>query len=207
MFKLGSFAFLGLAFATLTLTVDTLCLSAILKNPAIVGQYGIAVTLAMGLMLIPRAITQTALPYLSEQCRDRRRIRDLSFHLILRVGVIMLVVGIFTFALAPWFIPLLFGLKYLPAVAPFKILIPGIFFYSLHNISGTALLALGRTDFNFYVTVIAGSLNILLNIIFIHRYGLIGAAYATSLTYALRLLLSFFFLFGRELNSSRVEAA
>ena len=207
MFKLSSFAFLGLAFATLTLTVDTLCLSAILKNPAIVGQYGIAVTLAMGLMLIPRAISQTSLPYLSEQCRDRRRIRQLSFYLILRVGVIMLVVGIFTFTLAPWFIPLLFGIKYLPAVTPFRILIPGIFFYSLLNISGTTLLALGRTDFNFYVTIIAGSLNIVLNIVFIRRYGMMGAAYATSLTYVLRLLLSFIFLFGKELNLPKLKVS
>lgn len=195
MFRLGSFACLGLAFATLTMTIDTLCLSAILKDPALVGQYGIAVTMAMGLLLFPKAISQSALPYLAEKCRDPERVKRLFIYLILRVGIIMLIIGGIAYLAAPDLIRILYGPDYLAAVGPFRILIVGIFIYSLHNISGTTLLAMGRTDLNFYVALIGGSLNIVLNIVLIHQYGLIGAAYATTITFTLRMTISIILLF------------
>jgi len=204
MVRLGAFASLGLSFATLTLTMDTLCLSAILGDPVLVGRYGAASTVALGLMLVPEGISQTFFPYLSEACRNRRLLRTYFSHLSELVGLAMLAVcgGVFLFA-GP-LIGLIFGPEYGQSAAVLRALLPGIFFYALQKISGTVLFARGRTDLNCYVTLAGGIVNVLMNIAFIKRFGLIGAAYATSLTFALRAAVSFL-LFFRELRDTGAE--
>jgi len=205
LLRLGIFTSLGLTFATLTLTMDTLCLSAILGDPAQVGQYGVAATLAMGLLLVPEAISQSFFPHLSECCRNLRLLRTYFFHLLELVGIVMLLVGAAAWALAPVLVGAVFGSKYPQAAGVLRILIPGIFFYSLQKISGITLFARGRTDLNFYVTLIGGILDIVLNIILIRKYGLPGAAWATSATFALRTGLSFWFLSRELLKHSLVS--
>jgi len=203
MVRLGAFASLGLTFATLTLTMDTLCLSAILSDPFLVGQYGVAVTLAMGLMLIPEAISQTFFPYLSEQCRNPRLLK-VYFHKLLRlIGVIMLSVCAAVFFFAPALIRAIFGPEYAPASGVLRVLLPGIFCYSLQKVPGILLFARGRTDLNFYIMLIGGILNIVLNIVLIRQYGLIGAAYATSVTFALRLVISILLYFQQLHHKAR----
>ncbi len=195
MFRLGIFASLGLTFATLTLTIDTLCLSAILQDPFQVGVYGAAASLAMALLLLPEAILQTFFPYLSEQSRNRRLLRVSFFQLLQLVGGIMLIIGGAVFLFAPAIVEAIFGREYLPAAFLLRVLIPGIFAYSLQKVSGITLFALGKTDLHFYAVLIACVADIVLNIIFIKRFGLVGAAWATSTTFVLRMVLSFGFLF------------
>ncbi len=203
MVRLGAFASLGLTFATLTLTMDTLCLSAILTDPFLVGQYGVAVTLAMGLMLIPEAISQTFFPYLSAQCRNPRLLQVYFQQLLWLIGVIMLVICTVVFAIAPSLVTVIFGPEYTLSSGVLRVLLPGIFCYALQKIPGIFLFARGRTDLNFYAILIGGVLNIILNIVFIRQYGLIGAAYATSITFALRLVISLWFYFQQLRRKAR----
>jgi O-antigen/teichoic acid export membrane protein len=203
MVRLGAFASLGLTFATLTLTMDTLCLSAILADPFLVGQYGVAITLAIGLMLIPEAISQTFFPYLSAECRNPLLLKVYFRQLFRMIGVLMLVVCSVVFVFAPSLIIAIFGPEYGPASGVLRVLLPGIFCYSLQKIPGIFLFARGRTDLNFYIILIGGTLNIILNIVFIRQYGLIGAAYATSITFALRLVISLFFYFQQLRHPAR----
>ena len=79
----------------------------------------------------------------------------------------------------------------------------GIFCYSLQKIPGILLFARGRTDLNFYIILIGGILNIILNIVLIRQHGLIGAAYATSITFALRLVISLLFYFHQLRQKAR----
>ena len=203
MVRLGAFASLGLTFATLTLTMDTLCLSAILAEPFLVGLYGVAATLAMGLMLIPEAVSQTYFPYLSAQCRNPRLLKLYFLRLFWLIGVIMLIACAVVFVFAPSLIRAIFGPEYMPASGVLRVLLPGIFCYSLQKIPGILLFARGRTDLNFYTILIGGTLNIFLNIVFIRQYGLIGAAYATSITFVLRLVISLFFYFQQLRQKAR----
>ena len=60
---------------------------------------------------------------------------------------------------------------------------------------GTVLDAMGKPKINFYFTLFGAVLNIILNYIFITRFGLIGAAYGTLTTYVITFVLNQFVLY------------
>ncbi len=60
---------------------------------------------------------------------------------------------------------------------------------------GITLNALGKPNYNFYIVGCKALLNVLFNYIFIIRYGVIGAAYGTLLTYIIGLFVSQIFLY------------
>ena len=193
MFRFGGFGMLATTFSTIVLTIDTLCISNILKDAALVGYYGVAITMARGLMIIPSAITQTAFPYLSERSGDFSETWRQLWRLGRRVALIMGFVCVVVFVLAHWIVTLFFGKEYSPSASVLQVLIPGIFVYSLMNVSGSTIGAIGRTDVNFYATLVAGTFNVVMNIFLIKHMGLIGAAWATVLTYGLNLIVQSIF--------------
>ncbi len=203
MFRFGGFGMLATAFSTIVLTTDTLCISNILKDATLVGYYGVAIMMARGLFIIPSAITQTAFPYLSERSKDLSEIWKQFCRLSKRVALIMGFICAGVFVMAPWIVTLLLGKEYLPSVPVLQVLMPGIFVYSLMNVLGTIWVALGRTDISFYVTLITGIFNVLMNILLISYMGMIGAALATVLTYTLNMSIStalFMSIYGKQVG-------
>ena len=91
--------------------------------------------------------------------------------------------------LSPWIVKILFGADYAPSISALHVLIPGVFVYSLLNVVASVQVALGRTDISFYVTLITGIFNVVANILFIKRIGMVGAAWATVLTYTINLII------------------
>lgn len=187
IFKFGGLAQLATSFSITTFTADVICLSAILEDPALVGYYGVAIAIARGLMIIPTAITSTALPYLSERRSDPGRIRQMLFRLGKKLTLVMGCICLLLFFLAPRVVGLVFGERYLPSVKPLRVLMPWLFAASLRNLVGSAVIALERPDISFYNSSVGVAVNITLNIILINSWGMIGAAYATLLTDTLKL--------------------
>ncbi len=89
------------------------------------------------------------------------------------------------FLLSNWLIHLLYGEKYLPSVEPLKILLIGIVAISIERVLANDLLARGKPMINTYITFLALFSNIILNVILIPKYGIIGAAWASSISYSL----------------------
>jgi O-antigen/teichoic acid export membrane protein len=177
---------------TLVLTVDTLCISNILNDAALVGYYGVAIMMTRGLMIIPGAITQTAFPYLSERSDNFSEIWKQLWRVGKRVALIMGFVCVVVFVLAHWIVTLFFGKEYLPSVSALQVLAPGTFVYSLLNVSGNTYVALGRTDVSLYITIMSGIFNVVMNILLIKHLGMIGAAWATVFTYIFTLTMESF---------------
>jgi O-antigen/teichoic acid export membrane protein len=192
MFRFGGFGMLAIIFWTPVRTIDTLCISNILNDAALVGYYGVASIISRGLMIIPGAITQTAFPYLSERSADFSEIWRQLWRVGKRVALIMGFACVMTVVLAHWIVTLLFGKEYTPSVSVLQVLIPGIFVYSLMNVSGNTYVALGRTDVSLYITLVAGIFNVVMNILLIKHLGMIGAAWATVFTYIVTLTIESF---------------
>jgi len=98
------------------------------------------------------------------------------------VCLISLPIAMTFFFFSEGIITFFFGLDYMPAVIPLKILCIGYFFEALNGPNGPTLTAYSRTKFLMFATSLAAGMNILLNILLIPTYGIIGAAYATSFT-------------------------
>ena len=74
----------------------------------------------------------------------------------------------------------MYGVEYLDAVVPFKILTVNYFFSgTFRAIAGNLLVTQRKLGFNTFVAILSGVLNVIADVIFIMNYGSVGAAVAT----------------------------
>jgi O-antigen/teichoic acid export membrane protein len=85
--------------------------------------------------------------------------------------------------LAQEFIMLYYGNNYAGAVAPLLMLLPGVLGFALAR----PLIAIGQGSGQIglmvKLTFVPALLNVILNVVLVPRYGIIGAGFATSITY------------------------
>jgi O-antigen/teichoic acid export membrane protein len=60
--------------------------------------------------------------------------------------------------------------------------------------AGTVLDSMGKPKINFYLTLSAAVVNVVSNVVFIHFYGPIGAAYGTLVSYLIIIIVNQIFL-------------
>jgi len=93
--------------------------------------------------------------------------------------------GVGLYALAGPFLELYFGAEYLSASRPLRILIVGTFFFGISRVVNPVFQATGWIKYTEANTVVVLAVNVLLNLLLIPRYGILGAAIATSCSYVL----------------------
>jgi O-antigen/teichoic acid export membrane protein len=99
----------------------------------------------------------------------------------------MLCVSIAAALLAEPVIRLLFGAEFLPAVAPFVWLLPGIALLSVNTIFMNYYAAVGMPMFTIWITSAAFVVNVALNVVLQPVYGPTGASVASVGAYGLML--------------------
>jgi O-antigen/teichoic acid export membrane protein len=85
--------------------------------------------------------------------------------------------------LSRWMVVLLYSEKFIEAVYPLQVLLIGNVFISGWRILANDIAARGKPMINTYTIGSSLLANILLNVFWIPRYGIAGAAYATSVSY------------------------
>jgi len=78
-----------------------------------------------------------------------------------------------------------FGVAYISAAIPLKILSIAFFINTMTGPDGSTIIAYGRTKFLMYATALTAGINFLLCLILIPYYGIIGAAFATGFSVVL----------------------
>jgi len=145
-----------------------------------VGYYGIAVTLIGLLWFIPTAVSQALVPYIS--LRDNETANDLTPRLC-RISFIIALFGAVLLGSAGYaIIGTLFGKVFLPAYIPLLVLLPGALFYGLAKMLAGDLLGRGMPGYAMTISAIAFAVNLCINMVFIPRWGITGAALSASLT-------------------------
>jgi len=92
---------------------------------------------------------------------------------------------------------LLFGNKYIGASIALQLLVIGEFVHTFLGPNGMTMISLGKTNIILFCTLISALSNVILNLLFIPKYGLAGAAGVSAFSLALAniLLSSFIFKF------------
>jgi len=80
-------------------------------------------------------------------------------------------------------IQVFFTVEYLPAAPALSALTAGLFFNAFVGPNGAMIQAIDRSKLEMYAAIIGVAINIALNIIFIPKFGIIGAAFATIIGY------------------------
>lgn len=160
---------------------DRLMISRMVNNSA-VGIYSTLYTVSSLSLLVWGAINASFVPYLFRNiAKENNKIKEISTTLL---GVYAIVAVILTY-LAPEIVKVLATEEYYQSIYIMPPIAAGIFFTSVSNIYSNIAVYYKKTNYVMYPTIVAAVLNIVLNYIFILRYGYMAAAYTTMTSYML----------------------
>lgn len=185
---------------TLIRTIDQLMLG-VMVSPVGVASYSTTMRVAHLVEVPIQSIAaivfpQSARKMENEGIRAVRRLYERS------VGVILAMVFpvvLFVLIFPGWLLEFIAGPRYLDA----EPLLQVVMFYALllpfSRQFGTIMDAIGKPRLQFTLLMSGALTNVVLNFLLIHVFGVMGAAYATILTYAL-ILIGSLFLLRREIQ-------
>lgn len=191
-------------FAFLLLRVD-LYLVNIFLGVRELGFYSIAANIADYLFLIPVVTGTILFPKVSE---SNKWDPYFTVRIFLMVACIMAFACLALLFLGQRLIPLVFGDAFFPAVKPLLFLLPGIFFFSPSIILMNHFSGRGRLKVVMWSPFIALAINLILDILYIPRYGISAAAISSSIAYSTMFIInSIYFWKDEGMTLSRFVSA
>jgi O-antigen/teichoic acid export membrane protein len=186
----GFQAHLGNILGFLNYRIDMFLINGFL-NPAAVGFYSVGVSLVEKLWLISYAASTVLFPRVAAETNEERR--KTFTPLVARTVLWVTALGaLISFFLSCWLVEFLYSPTFLPAVQPFQILLPGIVALSVSRVLANDIAGRGRVMMNNYAASVVVATNVVLNILWIPKYGIAGAAWASTISYGLGLVLMLF---------------
>lgn len=151
-------------------------------DPAAVGFYSISIGLTEKLWLIPQAAATVLFPKIAME-EDEVKKKEFTPIVARTVLWITIVTALTIFALSQWLISFLYSQTFLPAVIPLKILLVGTVAVGLSQILGNDIAGRGLPILNVYANIANFISVVVLSILWIPKYGIEGAAWASTISY------------------------
>jgi len=165
------------------LRIDQVMLGA-LASQADVGLYAAAVRISEVWYFVPTAIVSSVFPGLVELRRtDSVQFEQKLQRLYNLLAFLGYAVALPVTLIAPWLMQLLFGSAYQAASPLLAVLIWAGLFANLSVVRNAHFIALDWGRSLLWTTSLGATANVLLNLLLIPRYGALGAAIATCLSY------------------------
>ncbi len=151
-------------------------------NPAAVGFYTIAVGAAERIWLVSDAVGMALYPRVAAETDEdtRKALTPILSRNVLWVNALGAAV---LCGLSHWIVVVLYSTTFLAAVRPLQILLIGVVALSVSRILANDLAGRGRPILNSCVSAGGLAINIGLNLVLIPKYGIEGAAAATTVSY------------------------
>lgn len=150
-----------------------------------VGHYSVAAALLMMMAILPQAIDQAFLPKVTARYASSGGKEEMT-PLVSRLSLVISGVCALGMAVGAWpLVWVLYGAEYLPAVRALLVLLPAVTVLCGMAVLSSALQARGLPQWNSVGAVIGFVANGVLGLIFIPLWGIMGAAFASSIGYGL----------------------
>jgi len=165
-----------------------------------VGLYTTAVSVIVNIWIIPGAIQTALIPKITQKGESERKklvppsLRAVTILVLLAMGLLALIGKpalniLYNRKGADW--------DFTEAYIPLMFLMPGIFTMSLAKVFTADFFSRGKPQYAMWVSILSLVINVILNIAFIPKYGMNGAAIASSIAYTVSFLV-FLYLYIRE---------
>lgn len=176
-----------LAFSSLAILIymkiDQLMIEAYLGENTL-GIYTTVVQLSEGWYFIPMALVTALFPAIMHARKENIPLYEKRMQQLYQLmSIIGIALALFTTIAAPYVYQYLFKPEYYTATPILQIHVWGSVFMFLYVASGQYLIAEGYTNLALIRSVLGMVCNISLNLIWIPKHGMAGAAYATIITY------------------------
>ncbi|MFB6185687.1 MAG: polysaccharide biosynthesis C-terminal domain-containing protein, partial [Halobacteriaceae archaeon] len=188
----GAYFYSWIDVAILTLFVAV----GIVGTRADIGAYENAWRVSTVVMLFSQAIAQTIFPQFSRwNAEDSASQIESVVPKIIRASLLIVIPAfVGTLVLSKDILRVLFGPEFVSAWLALIILTADKIFQSVLVISGKVLMAMNRPDLDAYATIAAIAINLILNIVLIWQFGIVGAAVATTVSFATNTLIQVYYL-------------
>jgi len=189
-FNYGMKNYLGGVLTFLHYRID-LFLVNLFINPIAVGFYYVAVRLAESIWLISNSAATVLFPKVASETNEKN-LKEFTPLVCRNILFITFLIAILLLILSHLIITLLYSEKFLDSIYPFQILLIGTFFIAGWKILASDIAARGKPMLNTYIVGFSVILNIILNILWISKWGIAGAAWATTISYFSLLIITIF---------------
>jgi O-antigen/teichoic acid export membrane protein len=176
----GSQGYLANLLAFFNYRLDSLLVNG-LAGIASLGYYSISVAIAETLWNLANAFSLVMFPHVSSL--DRAEANRITPIVCRNTVAVTLVGAIVMFAVSRPFILLVFGPALLASVAPLWLLLPGIVTLTPAKVISSYLSGIGKPYYSAYISGGTVILTIALDLVLIPRFGIAGAAAASSVVY------------------------
>jgi len=202
--RYGIKSYFGSLFSFFLFKIDLLMINNMLGTKE-AGYYDIAINLATIVFLLPEIVSVILFPKLcsTETTRDKWKIaRQTGYWL---AGIMLFICGLAALLAEP-VIKVVFGSPFLPSLLPFLILILCKYILSLNLVFNNfiASIHIPWTSIPFSFCLVIS--NIILNVIMIEQYGMVGAAWATTISFGMLTFFNMFYSY-KYLISNKVPNA
>lgn len=191
----GFYVVLANSIGIINTQIDSLLIGHFMSNTD-VGYYAVAVMFMSGITLLPQAtqrVTTTAIArYYAEN--DLESVRCLIKGTMKKTFLLSMTITLVFALFGKTLIEIIFTEDFLPAYAPLLILTIGYAIYATFVSVGSCLSSIGKVQIVFKISAMCAIMNTLLNIALIPKYGLIGAASATTASLLFTTLINLYFI-------------
>lgn len=177
----------------LTYRLDILLVN-VFGGSAMAGLYAVAVRLAESLGAISQASSTVLFPTLAGMASRPKARRQVTRVMAYAVVIVTIIASLLIAMVARPVIVFVFGEAFAAAVPPFLILLPGVAALAGARVLANDSAARGRPGLNLLLAGLGLVLNTLANIALIPRYGISGAAMASTLAYSFDLAIRIYLL-------------
>lgn len=153
------------------------------------AYYGVAYTVASVALILWSAVNASLLPFTYEKCaqKDYKAVSDATLPVLYMFAGVCVVVTL----LAPEIVFIMAPSDYTQAVIVIPPVVGGVFFQVHYYVYANVIYYYKKPRYVMFASVSAVTINIVLNYLFIPRYGFIAAGYTTLICYLLQAILDF----------------
>src|SRR5271156_6162480 len=156
-----------------------------------VGIYSLAYTLGMVMFLVTQSLSQAWLPMFFELAGGAEENRRLLGRVCSGLVILLAAVACVGILLSPAFVDIALDFRYRAAARIVPLVVIGYLFHALFSLFDLSILQAKRTTSVFLISLLAFTVNLVLNFTMIPRWGMYGAAWATTIAYGVEALAAF----------------
>ncbi len=166
------------------ITIDLYLVKGILHSDYLTGIYNGAITVGRIPYFLFYALTIIILPAVSKSTssNNHAETKKLIGQSLRLMVMFLLPIAILMAVYSQSVLQLFYGNKFLAGAGPMSILMAGVTFLTIFYVMAFALNGAGKVKAPMLIAFVGLATNIALSYFFIHKYGLTGAAVATSIT-------------------------
>jgi O-antigen/teichoic acid export membrane protein len=184
MLKYSIASFPGMVSDLVTLRIDVFFVN-FFAGAVQVGVYTVAISIANMFLYIPKATRNVLMPYIANQGSKDMTTRLSRLNVLILSFATLIIIPIVWVALLP-----IYGVEFSFSRILFLVLLPGTIFWGVFSLLSSDLEGRGLPWKASVISIMSAIATITLDIVFIPSMGALGAAMASTVTYALSMLLA-----------------